>query len=159
MCYHCTLDWSKRALNTLLSGLRHTEGSRGCGDKEINWPDREQREGAERERLGGWVGGWREPIQSDKMMIACVVIKFLYEGPQEIGEQVNIQSNQYQQALPQSSNFLKSCWRAVPTFINNTRGGIRQRCWFKKKSCRPKNTAHLLLTHTAMPQWSQWNQF
>lgn len=57
------------------------------------------------------------------MMIAFVVIKFLYEGPQEIGEPVNIQSNQYQQALLQSSNFLKSRWRVVPTFINNTRGG------------------------------------
>lgn len=86
------------------SGPRHTEGSRGCGDKEINWPDREKREGAEGERLGGW----KEPIQSDQMIIAYVVIRFLYEGSQEIGDPVNIQFNQYQQGLLHSSNFLKS---------------------------------------------------
>lgn len=85
----------------MLSGPRHTEGSGGCGDKEINWPDREQR--GERERPGGW----KEPIPSDQMMIACVVIKFLYEGPQEIGEPVNIQSNQYQRAPLQKQQFLK----------------------------------------------------
>lgn len=62
MCYHCTLEWSKQALNTLLSGLGHTEGSRGCGYKEINWPDTKQRGGPERET--GWVEG-ADPIRID----------------------------------------------------------------------------------------------
>lgn len=66
-----------------------------------------------------------DPIRPDDDL-ACAVIKFLYEGQQEIGEPVNIQSNQYQQAPLQSSNFLKSCWLFVPTFINNIRGEIHQ---------------------------------
>ena len=73
-------------------------------------------------------------------MIACVVIKFLYEGPQEIGTLVNIQFNQYHGGLLHSSNFLKSCWLVAPIFINNFRKEILQRCWFRKESPGPKNT-------------------
>lgn len=48
---------------------------------------------------------WEKLIQSDQTMIASVVIKILYEAAEEIGDLLNIQSNQYQQALLQSSNF------------------------------------------------------
>lgn len=47
MCYHCTLDWSKQALNTLLSGLKHTEGTRG---NQLAW-NRKERRCWERDRV------------------------------------------------------------------------------------------------------------
>lgn len=132
MCYHCTLDWSKQALNTLLSGLRHTGGEVGGGGVQRMWRQRNQSawlrtERIGREREGERPCGWKEPIQSDHMMMACVVITFLYEGPQEIGEPVDIQLNQYQRALVHSSSLLKSCRLVMIIFVNNIRGGIHQR--------------------------------
>lgn len=83
------------------------------------------------------------------MMIGCVVIRFLYEGPQEIGEPLNIQFNQYQQARLHGSNFLKSCWLVAPIFINNIRGNHR---WRREALVLKICTAHLFLTRSDAPE-------
>lgn len=130
---HCFLVWGAQR------GPEDAETKKSIGL-------RENREKGRRESLGGW----KEPIQSDWMMIACVVINFLYAGPQEIGTLVNNQFNQYHQALLYSSNFLKSCWLVAAISINNFRKEILQRCWFRKKSSGPKNTR---FSHFVDTQW------
>lgn len=62
MCYHCTLDWSQQALNTLLSGRRHmvdveTKKSIGLIENGENWG----REGLHGGSRSGRIM-WRRPV-------------------------------------------------------------------------------------------------
>lgn len=125
MCYHCTLDWSKQALNTLLSGRGRTpdvQTKKSIGLIE----DREAiaERGARGRANPGRTARWRP----------CAVIRFFYStAPQETGEPVDAQFNQYHSGEQPvgSCNFLKSHRLFCPSSVNDgskrrPKGGMRK---------------------------------